>query len=490
MRANIVGNILKSFIGSGVLFLPKAFSNGGWIFSTVAMVVMAFFTNVCINKLIACRSAMPSGSSYGDMGRRVAGRWGGVAVDISLILSQAGFCCVYISFIARNAMQLMNTRNCWLHPDYLWALILAELPVLAPLTWIRKLSSFGPTNLIADALIIAGISAILSWSIAGMAGAPAAGHRGLVDLPAMRDATHWPMTLGTAVYAFEGAGMVVPMVNALPPGARAAFPVYMAGTLAGVALLYIVIGIVPYAFIQGWTDASVADAVTLNLPKTAWAELIVAGYCVALALSYPLMLFPAMRIIEDAAMPYLFPAAARAEAAVRSKLAAAALARAAGVESDGASFAAASDDEEDDDSGKEPDDSDREASGSAIDSSDSAALLGAAALTVSGRTDAGVKWKKNIFRAAVVAITLLVAYVGASQLDNFVSLIGAFCCTPIAFIFPAWFHAVLVAGPRGDRSAAFIDWVIVGLGVAIGCFSTYIAVSGWSSSTFDPCPLV
>ena len=107
-----------------------------------------------------------------------------------------------------TAAVLVDPKQATLVSLSLAALVVAALsvrlfrqPVLAPLTWIRKLSSFGPTNLIADALIIAGISAILSWSIAGMAGAPAAGHRGLVDLPPLRDAPHWPMTLAHAVYA-------------------------------------------------------------------------------------------------------------------------------------------------------------------------------------------------------------------------------------------------------------------------------------------------
>ena len=95
-------------------------------------------------------------------------------------------------------------------------------------------------------------------------------------------------------------------------------------------------------------------------------------------------------------------------------------------------------------------------------------------------------------------MTLLTAYFGSSQLDNFVSLIGAFCCTPIAFIFPAWFHAALVSGPaaaaggakgaRWRRCAVWADWTIVGVGIAIGLFSTYMAIAGWSLSTFDPCP--
>jgi len=38
--ARLVATIVKSFIGSGVLFLPSAFAAGGYVFSVVVMVVM------------------------------------------------------------------------------------------------------------------------------------------------------------------------------------------------------------------------------------------------------------------------------------------------------------------------------------------------------------------------------------------------------------------------------------------------------------------
>eukprot|EP00913_Durusdinium_trenchii_P012201 g11460.t1 len=48
------------------------------------------------------------------------------------------------------------------------------------------------------------------------------------------------------------------------------------------------------------------------------------------------------------------------------------------------------------------------------------------------------------FRAVLVAVFALIAYAGASHLDNFVSLIGALCGVPLAFIFPAAAHYFLI----------------------------------------------
>ena len=116
---SILGTIFKIFIGSGVLFLPKAFSNGGWLFSVLSMLVMAVITNIAMMKLVcticsqllirlthactitsikvACRAVMtPNERSYGAMGHRVAGALGQAAVNVSVVLSQIGFCCVYV----------------------------------------------------------------------------------------------------------------------------------------------------------------------------------------------------------------------------------------------------------------------------------------------------------------------------------------------------------------------------------------------------------
>ena len=56
----------------------------------------------------------------------------------------------------------------------------------------------------------------------------------------------------------------------------------------------------------------------------------------------------------------------------------------------------------------------------------------------SGKRDVKTKWKKNVFRTAVVLVAGGIAMVGAGDLDKFVSLIGSF-----AVSFPSWrFEAV------------------------------------------------
>ena len=53
-----VFTILKSFIGSGVLFLPKGFQNGGMLFSIVALVISAILSAFCMLRLAECSMAM------------------------------------------------------------------------------------------------------------------------------------------------------------------------------------------------------------------------------------------------------------------------------------------------------------------------------------------------------------------------------------------------------------------------------------------------
>ena len=152
------------------------------------------------------------------------------------------------------------------------------------------------------------------------------------------------------------------------------------------------------------------DAITLNLPSTPWAYAIIVAYCVALLLTYPLMLFPAVRITEQAATGTL------------------------GLKS-----------------------------GSEL-----------------ART-----WKRNSFRTLFVATTITVAWASSTQLNNLVSLVGAFSCTPLAFIFPALFHLRLVGGSWPTRAS---NVVIIVLGIGVFFFSTYQTIAGWGESVVNPCP--
>lgn len=395
----VVATIIKSFIGSGVLFLPKAFHNGGWLFSSLFMLAIAFLTQVTILRLIECRSKVVG--SYAFVGYKAYGRFAKMGVDIALVLSQAGFGCVYVIFIARNVLQLLNVKSCWISGGYLWVLVLLELPLLAPMTWIRKLKLFAGTNVVANAFIVLGLLGILIYCGAEWDG------RGVSPLP-LFNTQQFPLFLGTAVYAFEGIGMVVPIYDSLSTVGQRRFPLTLSATLFGVAAVYIIIGLVPYLFFEGVEGVLVQDAVTLSLPREWWAFLLVAAYCLAILFSYPFMMFPAIRIIERGCAGFFY------------------------------------------------------------------------------RVGDGDLWKSNIFRTVIVAVTLAISYTGSSQLDNLVSLVGCFACTPLAFIFPAMFHYKLVGGTAFTR---YSNLAIAAFGVAVFVFSTYQAIATWSITSVDACAI-
>ena len=157
-----VGAIVKAFIGSGILFLPSAFQQGGYAFSIAIMFLMAMLNGFGMLRLLQCREKVVG--SFGYVGRQALGWPGQVAVDVSLVLSQSGFCCVYVSFIAQNGLQLLNAGSCWLKAEWLWVLILLQFFLFTPLTWVRRIASLGPAVLVADALILIGLVGIMAYS--------------------------------------------------------------------------------------------------------------------------------------------------------------------------------------------------------------------------------------------------------------------------------------------------------------------------------------
>jgi solute carrier family 36 (proton-coupled amino acid transporter) len=47
--------LLKAFIGTGIMFLPKAFNNGGLLFSSITLVTVSLVSCLCFHLLLQCR---------------------------------------------------------------------------------------------------------------------------------------------------------------------------------------------------------------------------------------------------------------------------------------------------------------------------------------------------------------------------------------------------------------------------------------------------
>lgn len=99
--------LIKAFVGTGIMFLPKAFSNGGMVFSSIAMLVVSALSAVAFHLLLRCKER--HGGGYGELGGIISGPKFRALILGSITLSQLGFVCAGIVFVAENITSFLGT---------------------------------------------------------------------------------------------------------------------------------------------------------------------------------------------------------------------------------------------------------------------------------------------------------------------------------------------------------------------------------------------
>ena len=221
-----------------------------------------------------------------------------------------------------------------------------QMAVFLPFSLMRDISKLGITALIADAFILIGLVYLYYYDILTIA------HHGVADIVNFNQ-KDWTLFIGTAIFTFEGIGLIIPIQESMKRPSK--FPPVLGLVMIIITVIFVSMGALSYAAYGSNTKT----VVILNLPQD---DKFVNGvqflYSMAILLSTPLQIFPAIRITETE----LF--------------------------------------------------------------------------TRSGKYNPWIKWQKNVFRFVVVMLCAAIAWGGAGDLDKFVSLVGAFACVPLVYIYP------------------------------------------------------
>ncbi|RKP11714.1 transmembrane amino acid transporter protein-domain-containing protein, partial [Piptocephalis cylindrospora] len=384
--------LMKSFVGTGVLFLPRSFYNGGLAFSSIFLCSISYLCLYSMLLLVECRSHISG--SFGDIGGKLYGPRMRKAVLSSIAISQVGFCCAYTIFVAKNLRDfLMLVSDCqWIVPEYI--LVFAQLLVYVPFALIRKIKHLSFLALIADVFIVGGIGYLYYYDITTL----------MVRGPAAIEnfnTADFALFIGTAVFTFEGIGLVIPIRDSMKEPQL--FPKVLSRTMILVTFIFCSVGALSYLTFGD----KVETVVLLNLPSGSTAvELVQLFYTLAILFSVPLQMFPAIGILENS----LFTPR-------------------------------------------------------------------------SGKRDPKVKWTKNAFRLGICLLIAVIAYVGSSSLDRFVTLIGAIACIPLSFVYPALFHYKALARSAWSKRA---DIGIVVFGLCCMTFCTVTTVYSWLFGQQEP----
>ena len=280
--------LLKAFIGTGIMFLPKAFKNGGILFSSITMITVSAVTALCFELLLSCRKRY-GGGGYGDLGQIVVGPRFRALILVSITLSQIGFVCAGLIFTADNLASFLDAvTHSREAPLSTTALIGIQLIVLTPLAFIRNISKLGPAALLADIFILFGLIYIYWYDISWIS--KMGGFHPSIELFNPRDFT---MTIGSAIFTFEGIGLILPIQSSMKQPEHFSKLLYIVMFL--ITIIFTSVGFLSY----GTFGENVSVELITNFPQD--SKLVNAVqflYSMAVLVGTPVQLFPAMRTIE------------------------------------------------------------------------------------------------------------------------------------------------------------------------------------------------
>ncbi|XP_061541678.1 proton-coupled amino acid transporter 1 isoform X2 [Phycodurus eques] len=309
-------HLLKGNIGTGLLGLPLAVKNAGLVLGPISLLCMGVIAVHCMRVLVDCSHHLSAkmnrqSLTYGEAVQygmenvswlRRHSQWGKRTVNLFLIITQLGFCCVYFVFLSDNVKQVVEaanatTFNCQVNgsnqtqvlvPSFDSRLyMLCFLPAFILLVFTPNLKYLAPLSLIANLVMAASLVLIYFYSIMHI--------KYPIDLPVVGRVKDYPLFFGTAIFAFEGIGVVLPLENKMHR--PQSFPLVLYLGMGIVTFLYISLGTIGYMCF----GADIGGSITLNLPNCWTYQAVKLLYCFGIFITFALQFYvPAEILIPSA----------------------------------------------------------------------------------------------------------------------------------------------------------------------------------------------
>ena len=397
-------NIVKSSIGTGILAMPLAFKNSGLIFGLAAVPIIGMVTIHCMHLLVRCEEELcrrrdqpclefenvaKEAVSVGPVFlRQQAGRVS-KAVFIFLCFTQIGYCSCYILFAAESFSEI--TKDFFHIRIRTTGFLFMLLPIMLIANLIKTLPKLSHFSTVANVLQLTGLFYIFTHLLTN-----------LPDTHSVKPIASWttmPLFFGTAVYAFEGIGTILPVKKGMKdPSAFGGWTGVLNTAMVCVACLYIGMGFFGYLK----NGDKVRGNIAFNLPEGSINTSVKLLFAIAIFMSYPLQMFVPVSMLWPKIREYY-------------------------------------------------------------------------------GLDQGTERYELIecgFRFAMVTITFVAAAV-VPRLDLFISLVGAFCSSCLAWIFPPLFHTFAFWEERENMSrCCFYLYVMKNLSIAL------FGMIGFASGTY------
>lgn len=397
------------FLGLNFMYVSFAFSKAGIIRGPVGLVVLVLITEHCCLLLVEVKKSMAESRAPGtasgppptftDIARFCGGPLMENGINLALVLTQFGFCVGYLIFISQTVHDLFQSS----FP--VWCFIIVPLPILISLSLLSSIRSLGPWSLLANAALISGFVAVVTYIGKHFQWAPSS--------PSIYT---FPLFFGQMTAALEGIGLVIPVESSMSNPAR--FPFVLRVALYVMAFLLMTVGVLGFATF----GAETRSILLLNFGDSPVVVVVKCVLLVGILFTYPLQLVPVVQSLERWLIDDVASAAAsRGEAS--------------------ADVASAFDAPEEEDIGSSYGSDSLTLPAGATSSAVGSANPEASSPLVMDRSSAVVRDPRRIIaRITIVLGTALTAMLAGASFGLFQSLVGSIGGSTLAYTAPALFH--------------------------------------------------
>jgi Amino acid permeases len=287
-------NLFKSFIGTGILALPRSYSYAGLGLALIAMITCGLLSYHTMKLIIDAADQKPRKEkvSLESLAEEYLGNWGKYSIQFSIFVMQVSICIGALIFANNFLDHTFCTFGVMdLCGNKLFNVIFCAILVL-PFTFIDNTHYFYIPSLVASIFLMLGIGAQMDYNIEILTTQENFIGSFLEKIVEF-EFGQISLFFGVASYAFEGIGVLFTIRQSMAKPQR--LPTVIYWNFVILVLIYTLFPSLSYmAF-----GKKVPEIILLSLPPRPFYTLVQTLYAVAAILSFPLQLSTGIKVVEQ-----------------------------------------------------------------------------------------------------------------------------------------------------------------------------------------------